>query len=616
LYAPPRGCAIVTAAPQFTYVTEQENFLALFPHRYDFIYASHPSPREKPDWRTEDRYPLSDRQLLKGEQLYGVRFEKETQYFLLDIDTTSPYHPTKAPLALERLLAALEPLGLLDSIICTSSDSGGLHVYFPLSHSFNSWKLSKAVSIAVENAGFKFNPGCLEIFPNPRSYVVEETPSLFNAHRIPLQMGSYVLNDELQPVSSSQTHFVRMWQFCQRRNQLNQTHVKRLLKQAKQVDYRLSNKASKFLSDLDTEIDTGWTDRGQTNRLLGRITMRCFIFDHITEGGNPLEGKALTERIVSVAIALPGYKDWCGHQHEIENRADEWARCIENSHYFPYGTQSGKYKALKPDIETETIDWNQQRSQETQAKIIQAVQEMTEQGTLPERATARFKALLQFNIGGASLYRYRELWHPINLENSELQNTAFGEARTGGANLPKNLTSLLPHNDGNPHNDKASSDHDDSLSAAEGNNSADPTSAIRDRIRQQLAQTQKEKTAAKQQPTGVDDATKAVHRRALQRMREFLLSGEPILLIEVGQWLAKQPASVQGKLVNEGGDLDLLSDLAAIAKGLVRSQLSPWEVRLQLEQRYGKLLILELSETERHEWQSSLGASDQTPGSG
>ena len=358
---------------------------------------------------------------------------------------------------LDRLFNALEPLGITDHITCTSSDSQGLHIYFPLAQAFNSWKLAKAISIALENAGFKLKLGQLELFPNPKAYSTDETPSLFNAHRLPLQMGSYLLSDDLQPINSSQITFVRMWQLCQQRNSLHVRRLKALLKRASQIHYQLSNKASKFLDDLNTEIEEGWTDYGQTNRLLGRITMRAFIFNHITEGGEPLEGKALVEKIVFVAKALPGYKDWCRHQHEIEERATEWARCIENSHYFAYGTARGKYKELSSTNQIDNeLDYNQRQAKATQNKIAQAMQDLQAKGSLPEKVTARFKALLGYNIGGASLYRYRQLWHPIELENSEpgLHNQDFEEASTEGATLPKNPTSLLSPIDGNSPTDK------------------------------------------------------------------------------------------------------------------------------------------------------------------
>jgi len=88
--------------------------------------------------------------------------------------------------------------------------------------------------------------------------------------------------------------------------------------------------------------------------------MHSFVFNHIVEGSEPLVDKVLAEKIVSVAKALPGYKDWCRHRHEIGDRAKEWAACVV------------------------------------------AVQDLLSRDALPQRATARFKALLGYGIGGAS----------------------------------------------------------------------------------------------------------------------------------------------------------------------------------------------------------------------
>jgi hypothetical protein len=118
----------LTQKTDFCPIPETEEFLALFPHRWDFIHANHAYGMKKPDWKTESRHTLSDRLILQSAKLYGVRFGSETAYAMVDIDTDSPYHPRQDEYAIPRLLDTLEPLGLIHHITLTSSHSGGLHV--------------------------------------------------------------------------------------------------------------------------------------------------------------------------------------------------------------------------------------------------------------------------------------------------------------------------------------------------------------------------------------------------------------------------------------------------------------------------------------------------------
>lgn len=407
-----------TSTVRFESVREwKDTFLSLFPHRFDYIWAEHPSPGAVVEWKTESRHPLSDRLFRQGAYLYGVRFGAETHYCLLDIDVGSIYHPKQDPFAISRIAAVLEPLGLVSYIACTSSYSGGIHLYFPFQQVQSSWQLTQALGCLLENAGFKLQPGQLEVFPNPKPYATDGPLSLFNAHRLPLQIGSYLLNEEFQPIWSNCQNFVSQWKLAQQRNDMDSKTLKQILKQAKRKHFGISGKAEKFINDLNTEIELGWTGFGQTNRLLGRITMRAYIFHHILSGGEPLKGEALVSEIVETARSLPGYQEWCRHQHEIEHRAEEWARCIENSHYFHFGAQSKKPKPELQDPElTAAIDqspsWNQRQSAATRDRIRRAIADLLEKNSLPIRATARFQALLKYGIGGASLYRHRDLWHP------------------------------------------------------------------------------------------------------------------------------------------------------------------------------------------------------------
>ncbi|MEB3356845.1 MAG: hypothetical protein VKK04_08970 [Synechococcales bacterium] len=409
------------ATDRFAYVQEENApFLSLFPHRYDFIYAAHPQPNERPHWQTERRYPLSDRLIQQGNYLYGVRFGRETRYCLLDIDAGSSYHPRQDAFAIARITAALESLGLVSSIVCTSSYSGGLHLYFPFSTPHPSWQIAAVVSQLLESAGLLPAPGQLEVFPNPKPYVSEGTISLFNAHRLPLQTGSYLLDADLQPVWSDPWRFSQQWHHCQQHNEVRSSTLKSLLRQFRRTYTRLSRKADQFLQDLNAEIDQGWTGFGQTNRLLGRMALRCYVFHHVLHGGQPLAGQALVDEIVATARSLPGFFDWCRHQEDLTERAAEWARCVEASRYFPYGygkrpCAEDKDSGTEAVNDPKPVSWNQRQATETQNKIQAAIADLVERNTLPLTPTARFKALLQYGIGGGSLYRYRCLWHPDHI---------------------------------------------------------------------------------------------------------------------------------------------------------------------------------------------------------
>ncbi|MEO1144417.1 MAG: hypothetical protein AAFY26_02300 [Cyanobacteria bacterium J06638_22] len=473
----------------YAFVAEPNNsFLALFSHRYDFIWAERTAPGQRPEWRTEGRYPLSDRQLIQGQHLYGVRFGSETTYLMIDVDASSPYHPKNDRLAIPRLLEALEPIGLVGFLPCTSSYSGGLHLYFPLDRACKTWDLAFAAQTLLQRAGFQVAPGFLELFPNPKLYVRDGSPNLYAAHRLPLQEpGSYLLTVDWNPRFTSQSKFVRSWNQVANRNALQIEVLQKVVAQAHYFQRGLSRPASKFLDDLNTEIEQGWTAHGQTNRLLGRIAMRSYIFGHLLNGLTaPLEGASLVNDIVQVACRLPGYREWCRHQHEIESRAEEWARCAENSHYFAYGysthQKSQPFAITSPDQSSTKGLWNQQQAQDARSRIARAIAKLLESNRLPVAATARFHLLVKEGIGGGTLYRHRDLWHPKYLhlinESSNLSSSATGDSEDHSSqenlNLPtsieagsqsKNdydpaLKSLLGLDGRNPSSFKYSSDLD------------------------------------------------------------------------------------------------------------------------------------------------------------
>jgi hypothetical protein len=566
---------------EFHYVQEGENeFLSLFPHRYDYIYANHLEPEQTPQWQTERRYPLSDRILHQGAYLFGVRFGKETSYCMLDIDIGSAYHPNRDSLAIARILAALEPLGLVSTIACTSSYSNGLHLYFPFVEVQNSWEIAMVVEALLQRAGFRLSPGQLELFPNPRPYSVKGNPGLFNAHRLPMQVGSYLLNQDFQPIGCDQHQFVQQWRLVQHRNScLNQKTLHRLLKQFCRSSYCVSGKAEKFINDLNAEIELGWTGYGQTNRLLGRIAMRTYVFHHVLFGGEPLAGDALVQKIVATAKALPGYREWCRHQHEIDLRAEEWARCVENSRYFHFGlSQKGAVGGVEnpapiaelsqKDIEHEQVlTWNQQRSEHTRERIRRAIGDLLEKEILPANATARFQALTRYGIGGGSLYRHRDLWHPVHLVEppSEIKIGITSMDCAAGAPIEVTPTSLLPGNDGNDLVGKDFSSFPEQVHAATDGNSlpdktysgsipsasgcqSDHSETLRGiRYVQQVLRDIKERIGlerdiAKQAGHRIKRYPQKIDRSAyLDRMQRYWASGDPILMHEAKQGTAANP---------------------------------------------------------------------------
>ena len=222
--------------------------------------------------------------------------------------------------------------------------------------------------------------------------------------------------------------------------------------------------------------------------------MRTYVFHHVMYGDEPLTGDSLIKEVLAVTKALPGYELWCRHRHEIEDRVSEWVSCIEKSHYFHYGEQFGKYKSKKERSESENTEpsWNQQQSQKTKNKIQAALKELSDKNELPEQATARFNALRKFGIGGGSLYRYKELWHPLWKLQPKSPQTPQRKNESGQfdhANAPNchSSTSLLQGVDGNNNKINSSSDLKSIASQPEGGN---PHREEIQRIREMLSTAQ------------------------------------------------------------------------------------------------------------------------------
>jgi hypothetical protein len=399
----------LTHSTDFQAVPETEDaFLALFPWRYDYIHSRQGFIA---DWRTVTNHPLSDRLIHQGFFLYGVRFGYTTAYAMLDIDADSPYHPNRDPLAIERIMQALEKhLGIVSQLTVTSSYSGGLHVYLPLGAPFRSWDIAHAIALVLESVGFIIAAGKLEIFPNRKT----TTEQRYAAHRLPLQAGSY-----LQDAYNSKDEFVNRWHLAAEKNAIDQGAIDRVFRTLKRQPYRLTKSATKFLQDLDAEIEPGWTGPGQTNRLLGRIALRGYCFGHVIgESDQPITGDRLVKYVISTARSLPGFREHCGHQADLADRASHWARSAESSpKYFPYalGKDSLIDQGSLNDQPKELTAWNMLQMQLARLKIREAIADLLDRDSLPSGTRERMFALTNYGISPKTLYKHEDLWHPEKL---------------------------------------------------------------------------------------------------------------------------------------------------------------------------------------------------------
>lgn len=391
-----------------------DSFVALWPWRFDYIWATHVPPGTKPQWHTADDYPLSDRKLLSGDKLYGVRFGKTTQYLMIDIDMGSAYHPKQDPHAIRRICRALEPLGLVENIIVSSSYSGGLHIYFPFFQPIVSWQLAGAANYFLLRAGFLVQNGLLELFPNPRPWINGTTKGTYAAHRLPMQEGSYLLDDSYYPIFSDRDCFTQRWNHCLLRNDPDRKKIEWAANKDKEKRKRsLTYKAQKFLNDLNADIEVGWSGGGQTNALLGRLALRAYVFGELLG----YEEKNLTETVYQQAMGLPGFAEYCGHKLDLMDRCEEWARSVQKcSRYYPYG--GNKPSASQAESHIEVVKWNHWLENRARDRVRFAIAHHLNLGTWPTATAARIAALQQWGVDQGegfsvqTLYRHRDLWHP------------------------------------------------------------------------------------------------------------------------------------------------------------------------------------------------------------
>jgi hypothetical protein len=405
----------------------QEKFNHWFNHGWDSIYQR---PTDE-SWLTA-KFSILPSQIWEKWQnpdtLIGLRFGINTRYGLIDIDYGSKYHSDDG---LRDIKGALEGIGINETILNCSSSSEGWHLYYFLPELVNSFQLAQTVAIAFRENGLEIEPGQLEIFPNVKGYGREKVIS-FNGHRLPLQVGSYLLDDDLQPYSNSIDTFLSQADKCalsvdfdvlSEALETASDRYKELFKGPSSDNvvvslkwFKHSKNAKKWKNESEKAIETGWTGKSQSNDLLGIIAEYGRVFKGIDDESE------LAAYIVKTAIAAPGYFEYCRHQNEIESWARRWAKCAM-LHRFPYGSRKGKFKPLSKGGLN-----NDEKKVDAMTRISEAMIDLIASGRLPSQISelrSLLSKLAHCSERTLAKTEYLTLWHPKHQNLDTVTDSEF-----------------------------------------------------------------------------------------------------------------------------------------------------------------------------------------------
>ena len=323
----------------------------LFYLGYRFIKADN---TDTPNWVTIGKHPLNSGGFIKyyGSLLFllGVSFGTQTRYAMLDIDIDSPYHPANNRQAFQKLLDALNRIGLVYPVFVRSSNSGGLHVYFFFPRPLKTFNVATLMHVTLINAGFAPKPGDLELFPNPKAHT--NTPgeySNYRAHRLPVQpeSGSWMVDGwgDLIMNLESLTHEGQVLMFLREAEKSAQAHSAYIEQIEAKLDWTytlykqkidkyqhpqsgLSEVAQEWKENLELSMMVGWTGYHQTNIILPLFVAYGIVFMGLDDK------QKLFDWIHANVLTTRGYKEYCRHQHEIDKRIWAWVDGTLDSEYY------------------------------------------------------------------------------------------------------------------------------------------------------------------------------------------------------------------------------------------------------------------------------------------
>jgi hypothetical protein len=149
--------------------------LALYPNRIQGILR----PPGCKSWTTLSKHwPIPDetiRSAVAGEEagVWGLRWDKQTKFAVLDIDQGSKYHSLLELQKLQAKLAAVE----LKAMTYQSSESGGWHLYLFWQDWADCKELQETLKAWLYSHGYEIRNGTLEIFPSGNGLRLPLQPS-------------------------------------------------------------------------------------------------------------------------------------------------------------------------------------------------------------------------------------------------------------------------------------------------------------------------------------------------------------------------------------------------------------------------------------------------------
>jgi hypothetical protein len=400
----------------------------------------------KPVWKTTVKISLDE--LVKifrdKDELVGIRPGKETNQILIDLDLSSIHYPHAflgeiAWKPIEDIRDVLLTIGL-ESKLFYSSENKGIHIRVFLPEMVNTLHLGAAVEYALIDAGYELKGGQLELSPRIKPYSEEgEKIQLHHAFRLPMQRGgAYIgIGHEVEERTDIDRldHLVEIIQeniqeqdmdrlkeaMAAAYDRLYEENWKRFRQQAP-----VRGKAAQFKESMELRMVRGFDGKGQTNELMKETLKYGYIFLHLT-------GQELVDWLVGSMEAMPGYKQYCGHQHEMLRKAIVWQRWIEKprNRYYPYGGKGISQKEQAGETEAR-VNKNESKAAEAKVKLRIAVQNLEKAGKKFTKVTellAAIKAEANRSFSDRTLYKpeYRAIWEKLLVVE---ENAEFGKNST------------------------------------------------------------------------------------------------------------------------------------------------------------------------------------------